>query len=72
MAVLENLLRRRIEVDDDGLCVICRNNVETVSHALCHYSFATQLWNKVMEREGVLWWSIWLARNDTIFQNFIS
>lgn len=55
IAVLENLRKRGVVVDGEGVCVLCGQSLETEYHLLVACRFVIELWNRIMAREGVVW-----------------
>jgi hypothetical protein len=49
----ENLLRRQvIALNGDHLCVLCGENMETVSHLFLYCRVITRVWNRIFEWLG--------------------
>lgn len=55
VAVMASLRRRGVEVDGEGVCVLCGMEEETVQHLFLHCAFTVVLWNRVIAREGNSW-----------------
>ncbi|KAJ6898736.1 hypothetical protein NC652_025303 [Populus alba x Populus x berolinensis] len=67
------------------LCYLCYRDQETVSHLLIHRRKVWILWSRQWsfyahgERQRRIWslildampWSVWLARNNCIFDDFV-
>lgn len=55
VASKENLMKRGIVLEDNGLCSLCGQFVESNTHLFLHYSAVWPLWNAILQREGVSW-----------------
>lgn len=42
-------------VDGEGVCVLCGHELETVYHLFISCDFVSELWERVIRREGIVW-----------------
>lgn len=55
IACKNNLLRRGVSLEDNGVCSLCNLEPETTEHLFVHCRVIWGLWTDIISREGVHW-----------------